>query len=186
MSFELKLLEPLPSFNILDSPYEDKMILDSDGHISKTKTGKERKMKGYSGKAKGLAQVFWERGLWKTRMKKELNIDDNNFLDLCARTTLDNCHDFREKIGAMENLVLSRSHTCLFSPKGYPEIAGVGIEYNWGVSKIFFRKENKDVPKYYERDIRSSLDNIGINIAFNTSRRARTYMKAYTNDLSDL
>ena len=58
MSFELKLLEPLPSFNILDSPYEDKMILDSDGHISKTKTGKERKMKGYSGKAKGLAQVF--------------------------------------------------------------------------------------------------------------------------------
>ena len=30
-----------------------------------------------------------------------------------------------------------------------------------------------------------SLDKIEIDIAFNTSRRARTYMKAYTNDSSD-
>ena len=85
----------------------------------------------------------------------------------------------------MENLVLSRGHICLFSPKGYPEIAGVGIEYDWGVSKKNFRKENKHVPKYCERDVRLSLDKIGINIAFNTSRRARTYMEAYANDSSD-
>ena len=70
MSFELKLLEPPPPFNILDAPYEDKMILDTDGNISKTKTGKERKIKGYTGEAKGLAQVLWERGLWKPGMKK--------------------------------------------------------------------------------------------------------------------
>ena len=116
--------------------------------------------------------MLWKRGIWNARMKKELNVDDKNFPDLCALTTLGNFHDFREEIGAMENLVLSRGHICLFSPKGYPEIAGVGIGYNWGVSKFFFRKENKYVPKYCERDVRSSLDNIGINIAFNTSRRA--------------
>ena len=52
MSFELKLLEPPPFFNILDAPYEDEIILDSDGNISKTKTGKERKIKGYAGEAK--------------------------------------------------------------------------------------------------------------------------------------
>ena len=47
MSFELKLLKPPPPFNILDAPYEDKMILDSDGNISNTKTWKERKIKEY-------------------------------------------------------------------------------------------------------------------------------------------
>ena len=135
MSFELKLFEPPPFFNILDAPYEDKIILDSDGNISKTKTGKERKIKGYAGEAKGLAQVRWERALWKAGMKKELNVDDKVFSDLCASTTLGHCHDFREKIRVMKNLVLSRGHICLFSPKGHPEIAGAGIEYNWGVSK---------------------------------------------------
>ena len=84
MSFELKLFEPPPFFNILDAPYEDKIILDSDGNISKTKTGKERKIKGYAGEAKGLAQVLWERGLWKTGIKIKLNVDDENFPDLCA------------------------------------------------------------------------------------------------------
>ena len=38
MSFELKLLEPLPPFNILDVPYLDTIILNSDGNVSKTKT----------------------------------------------------------------------------------------------------------------------------------------------------
>ena len=118
-------------------------------------------------------------------MKKELNVDDKKVPDICASTTLDNCHNFREKIGTMKHLVLSRGHICLFSSKGHPEIAGVGIEYDWGVSKKNFRKENKHVPKYCERDVRLSLDKFVINITFNTSRRARTYMKAYTNDASD-
>ena len=116
--------------------------------------------------------MLWERGLWKAGIKKELNVDDKNFPDLCALTTLGNFHDFREEIGAMENLVLSRGHIYLFSPKCHPEIAATGIEYDWGVSKKIFRKENKYVPKYCERDVRLSLDKIGINIAFNTSRRA--------------
>ena len=38
MSFELKLLEPLPPFNILDVPYLDTIILNSDENVSKTKT----------------------------------------------------------------------------------------------------------------------------------------------------
>ena len=73
--------------------------------------------------------------------EKQLNVDDKNFPDLCASTTLGNCHDFREEIGAMENLVLSRGHICLFSPKGHPEIAGAGIEYDWGVSKKSFARK---------------------------------------------
>ena len=58
MLFKLKLLEPPTPFNIIDAPYEDKIILDSDGNISKTKTWKERKIKGYIGEAKGLVQVL--------------------------------------------------------------------------------------------------------------------------------
>ena len=79
--------------------------------------------------------MLWERGLWKAGIKKELNVDDKNFPDLCASTTLGNCHDFREEIGAMEKIVLSRGHIYLFSPKYHPKIAGAGIEYDWGVFK---------------------------------------------------
>ena len=30
----------------------------------------------------------------------------------------------------------------IFTPKGYYEIAGRGIEYIWGITKILFRKKN--------------------------------------------
>ena len=82
----------------------------------------------------------------------------------------------------METLILDRGHICLFSSKGHPEIAGAGIEYDWGVSKKAFRRDNNHVPKYCERDVRSSLGKIDLSIAFNTSRKARTYMSAYMND----
>ena len=84
----------------------------------------------------------------------------------------------------METLILDYGHLCLFSPKGHPELAGCGIEYNWGVSKKKFRKDNNHVAKYCERDVRLSLKKVDLAISYNTSRRAHSYMAAYINDCS--
>ena len=111
----------------------------------------------------------------------KLDVDDPDYPEMSASTVLANCEDFKEEVGAMEKLVASHGHICLFSPKGHPEIAGAGIEYDWGVSKKIFRKENNHVPKNCANDVKSSLEKITVNISYNTSRRARSYMSAYIN-----
>ena len=71
------------------------------------------------------------------------------------------------------------------SPKGHPEIAGAGIEFDWGVSKKIFRKENNHKPKDCEKDLRLSLDKITLGIAKSTARKAHSYMMAYISDSGD-
>ncbi len=63
-------------------------------------------------------------------------------------TVLGNLPDFRDEKPALIHLVESRGHIALLSPKCHPEVAGVGIEYSWGMSKMKFRREiNDEVPK---------------------------------------
>ena len=118
-------------------------------------------------------------------MKKKLDSENADWPDLCASTTLENSSNFQEEMGAMEMLILTYDHICLFSPKGHPELASCSIEYDWGVSKKKFQKDNNHVPKYCERDFCSSLKKVDLAIAFNTSRRACSYMVAYTNNYSE-
>ena len=82
----------------------------------------------------------------------------------------------------MEDLIQSYGHIVMFSPKGHPEIAGAGIEFDWGVSKKFFRRDNNHIASNCERDVRTSLEKINLQIAKNTSRKARSYMRAYEKD----
>ena len=184
-SFSDKENNPLPPFNRLDAKYEDSPDLDKKGKQKVTKKGNKKVIKGHAGVAKGMAQILWERGLCKPKMKLHLDSEHEDYPDLCASTTLENCADFREETGAMETLILSQGHLCLFSSKGHPEIAGAGIEYDWGVSKKSYRKENNHIAKFCERDVRPSLKNIDLPMAYNTSRRARSYMAAYLDDCSE-
>jgi len=55
---------------------------------------------------------------------------------------LANLEDFKSEKSALEELVHSRGHILLMSPKGHPELAGKGVEYAWGAAKLLFRKIN--------------------------------------------
>ena len=63
-------------------------------------------------------------------------------------TFLSNLPDFKGEMSAPQNRVHSRGHILLLSPKFHPEVAGVGIEHSWGMSKPKFRREiNNEVAK---------------------------------------
>jgi len=159
-----------------------KATLEDTKKVTATSKGKLKEIKGYAGKAKGIAQILWERGLWIEGMKLTLKEDHLFYPDRSAKHVLANCDDFKEEVGAMEDLVQSYGHIVMFSPKGHPEIAGAGIEFDWGVSKKFFRRNSNHIANNCEHDVRASLEKINLQIAKNTSRKARSYMRAYEKD----
>lgn len=55
---------------------------------------------------------------------------------------LGNCPDFRDQPSMLQIEVEKRGHILVMSPKSHPEVAGVGIEYSWGMSKKDYRKVN--------------------------------------------
>jgi hypothetical protein len=64
--------------------------------------------------------------------------------------------------------------------KCHPEIAGEGVEYDWGCSKLDFRRTNLLVPKKFHTNVMASLATITRRKRIIFSRRARTYRRALT------
>ena len=173
---------PPPPFYALDAPWNNTPDTDEKGNQRKTKGGTLKYHMGYAGRAKGVKEILWERGLWETGMKAKLDSDHIDYPAMSAQDVLANCQDFREEIGAMQSLIQSRGHIVLFTSKGHPEIAGAGIEYDWGVSKKIFRKNTNHIARDHEKYVRLSLDSVTLQITKNTARKARSYMHAYMND----
>ena len=182
ISFSAEEEHPPPPFYSLYAPWSDQPDLNQDNEQRTTKCGKLKNIVGYAGKAKGVKQILWEQGLWVTAMKFKLASDHSEYFTMSAQDVLANCEDFKEEIGAMQELIQSYGNIVLFSQKGHPEIAGAGIEYDWGVSKKCFRRDNNHIAKNGENDFRISLGKITLQITNNTARKARCYMHAYKND----
>ncbi len=73
-------------------------------------------------------------------------------------------------------------HVLIKSPKCHPELAGVGIEYAWGLSKMKFKREVNDLqPKHLEEIIKTALSDryISVTQVHKFSRRTRDYRRIY-------
>ena len=104
---------------------------------------------GYVGKAKGMKQIAWERGLFKPVADGKMHgrkVEDNTDEDptLSLPHMLANCWDFSHEKTALQEYVESRGHILRMCVKGHPELAGVGIEYSWGKAKQKFRRDVND------------------------------------------
>ena len=133
-------------------------------------------IEGYVGKPKGMKQVLWERGLWK---------DDGSMVVGDAKEQLQSCTDFSNEKGALEDMVSSRGHVLMMSPKGHPELAGVGVEYSWGKSKMHYRRNNDCVPAHLHANIVGALDSDTVLPLWRIrrfARKARDYRCAYKCD----
>ena len=96
------------------------------------------------------------------------------------------CLDFTCEETALEQCAHKRGHLLRMTPKGHPELAGVGIEYSWGKAKYHFRKINDCDPKNFHILVLQSLsDNVIYRErARKFARRARDYMRAYATGVS--
>ena len=59
------------------------------------------------------------------------------------RHVLSECEDFVNEVSSLDAILRARGHRLIMSPKGHCELAGSGIEYDWGKMKMWFRRHNR-------------------------------------------
>ncbi|CAN0430198.1 unnamed protein product, partial [Pylaiella littoralis] len=159
-----------PPFYDWDAPRTD---------VKVTEGTKEKVKEGFEGKPKGEKQYLWERGWWKEGMSGTKGVAD----DMNVEKVLQALPDFETERTALQEVVESRGHVLLLSPKCHPEVAGVGIEYSWGFSKKNFRRKfNDEVPKNLHGNVEKSLcsnTELTIGRVRRFARRTRDYCRAY-------
>ena len=141
---------------------------------------------GWLGKPKGMLQILWERG-WIDVTKldhysekgKKNHVDDEGkvkeeYIQYVLHNLMTNCKDFVNEKSAMEVLLekLSAKDTAsiklLTSPKYHCELAGEGVEYDWGLSKRKYRSiplHEKKTKKNFEICVRESIRYVKKNMS---------------------
>ena len=91
------------------------------------------------------------------------------------------CRDFKEEQSAIQKLVEDRGHILLMGVKGHPEMAGVGVEYTWGYSKMVYRRTNTLDPKTLRERAEWTLspEVMPLDRVRRFARRARSFKRAY-------
>ena len=130
-------------------------------------------VEGYVGRPKGLKQVLWERGRYVEGMSKE-----QMEVSMAAGA------DFRNEKSQIEELLIAAGHLMEKSPKGHPELAGAGIEYCWGKSKMHFRSlKLRRTTEVFEDMVRESLskDVLKLRTVRRFARKARSMRRLYAS-----
>lgn len=159
--------------------------------IPVTKTQPKIIQYGWLEKAKGAYQILWERGTIdpnKTHdsytMDGKKDEHDNVMKETSINHLIRKCEDFiHEKTllvyhGETLGSIIDRS------PKCTPEVAGDGIEYEWAMSKLWYRlqpwNEKKTKNNFTELVKKAVSDEVlSLERARHFSRRARNNMVAY-------
>ena len=161
--------------------------------------GEEAVVKGgYVGKPKGLLDVLFERGLLDPELlqggkaasggtqyaQKPKIIDGIPDESRCLVSMLARCADFQNEPTAMQELTEDLGHVQEKTPKKHPEIAGRGVEYCWGKSKVHFRHNNNYSPNAtnLEERVKESMNTAGVLTLARVrkfQRKANDYKRAY-------
>ena len=98
---------------------------------------------GWYGKAKGVYQIFWERGYIKPdieyTLKGKKDADGNLMRGKSLNLLIQKSSDFVNEptmlqfMGEKMGVIIDRT------PKCTPELAGEGIEYSWACAKGWYR-----------------------------------------------
>lgn len=170
----------------------------TDNGIALTEIRTSKSIKGWKDTAKGGFQVAYERGHIDGKVpRNKLNTrytdkgrKGNNGMLLPGTAWKDiiaSLPDFQnektllqyhaEKRGTVDCKILFDR-----SPKCHPEIAGEGIEYDWGGIKMYYRRaklKEKRTAKNFRLLVMESLETVKFNHRTSFSSRAREYMLAY-------
>ena len=129
------------------------------------------------GKPIGLVELLWRRGFIDPTSSR--NPPMKTCLEMAAKL-----QDFKSELPWMCHVMAKLGARCVFTPKAHCELAGRGVEYIFGCSKVYFRQENAKLDNdkrvnQLETNIRASLNKITLATVRKCSRRAREYKLAY-------
>ena len=109
---------------------------------------------------------------------------NNVFIDdaLDADLVLSKCQDFKEEVTIIERELWKTRDILVLSPKCHPEVAGCGVEYCIGYSKMRFRREfNDTLTQNLYSNVMKCLSNkcLSLEHVWKYARRARDYIHVY-------
>ena len=154
-------------------------------------------IEGYVGKPKGALQIACERefcdlsGNDENGIKLTLHgasrkdpITDVVTVDKTSSVIriLGRCKDFKTEKTQLMYIMDLLSIRLILTPKCHPEIAGRGIEYAWGYSKLRFRCDFNDaIAMHLKANVEKSLDKsvLTLNRIRKFARKAREYKLTY-------
>jgi hypothetical protein len=166
----------------------------------------DKKVEGWVGKPKGLLQILWERGFiddsnlskysmngskdwFEDEKKKKLKPEhEADFKKHSLVHLMSECSDFKNERSAMEQLAVDLSSgqdftvSILSSPKYHCELAGDGIEYDWGLSKKIYRRlpyADKKGKSAFKETLVKCLKQVNVGHRRKFSAKARRYMLTY-------
>jgi hypothetical protein len=153
----------------------------------------EEIIEGWENRPKGMLQILWERGFIDPEKKKDdYTVDGKKdaFGNVIRETSLK--HLMSLLTDFIEEETLLQYHGRLLgvkverTPKCHPEIAGEGIEYDWGCGKGVYRRlpiSQKKTKQKFRESVKTCLDSNNVLTVERRrlfSKRAREYMLAYS------
>jgi hypothetical protein len=160
---------------------------------------------GYIGSAKGGKQIAFERGFFDATCKMdgvEVSWEGDLIKDAEGKQVLDKrgkkarntvrsvrgmlggCADFANEKTLLQHVLEDKlACLCMLTPKCHPEIAGRGIEYAWGYSKLRYRNHFNDAKQnHLEANVSKALstDVLTLNRMRKFARKAREYKLTYS------
>ena len=150
----------------------------------------ETVVEGWLGKPKGLKQVLWERGLIDAEKLSSYSKDGPKDEEGHRDTTysfavlMESCLDFLQERTSLQKLGEALGVMIEHTPKYHAEMAGEGVEYDWGCGKQRYRRQ----PLAQKRPLakfRSTVAEcfgiayLSLSIVRKTARRARGYICAH-------
>ena len=192
---ELKAALELKGFNS-DGKVNELKARATEAGIALTETLRKIE-EGYVGKPKGAQQILYERGFIDHEGKmsdgRKLTMNGTSSKDATTGVVtvdkstsvsqvLGQCDDFKNEKTQLMYILDLLGVQLILTPKCHPEIAGRGVEYCWGYSKMRFRGEFNDaIASNLKKNVIKSLDRevITLGRVRKFARKAREYKLTY-------
>ena len=152
----------------------------------------DKLLPGWQGKAEGLLQVLYERGLLDPAMSDKYTLDGKidtilgkYDLQYSLRSLMSECLDFKEEETALQYLGSQLGVQVLLTPKFHAELAGEGVEFSWGHAKAFYRriplckKQGRENFKQCVRESTCPINMLTKESMEKFAARARAYICTY-------
>ena len=107
---------------------------------------KDKVIKGWEGKPKGMFQILWERGFIDSTKIKNYTLKGRQDVfgvvnkSYSLEHLMGNCQDFEEEETLLQSMGREMGVMVDRTPKCHCELAGEGVEYSWGCAKDTYRR----------------------------------------------